>query len=189
MSHVQEQDKLLTSLLVEKQVPEFVRDEHPLFITFLEAYYEFLENEQGTQNNDLTTESKRLRLVQDIDSSLQSFEDNFLNTFANLVPKSTTASKEFLIKNVLPLYLAKGSERSFKLAFRLIFGVDAEIESPGDQVLRAIGQVCQGKGNTKRMIIERDNRKSPSVICWDYWTLHGVHANCSTAHSSRCVPS
>ena len=137
MSHVQEQDKLLTSLLVEKQVPEFVRDEHPLFITFLEAYYEFLENEQGTQNNDLTTESKRLRLVQDIDSSLQSFEDNFLNTFANLVPKSTTASKEFLIKNVLPLYLAKGSERSFKLAFRLIFGVDAEIESPGDQVLRA----------------------------------------------------
>jgi len=137
MSHVQEQDKLLTSLLVEKQVPEFVRDEHPLFITFLEAYYEFLENEQGTQNNDLTTESKKLRLVQDIDSSLQSFEDNFLNTFANLVPKSTTASKEFLIKNVLPLYLAKGSERSFKLAFRLIFGVDAEIESPGDQVLRA----------------------------------------------------
>ena len=85
MSHVQEQDKLLTSLLVERQVPEFVREEHPLFINFLEAYYEFLENEQGTQNNDLTTESKRLRLVQDIDSSLQSFEDNFLNTFANLV--------------------------------------------------------------------------------------------------------
>ena len=29
------------------------------------------------------------------------------------------------------------SERSFKLAFRLIFGVDVEIENPGDQVLRA----------------------------------------------------
>ena len=57
---------LKTSLLVNKQVPEFVRDEHPLFISFLEAYYEFLETEQGTQNNDLTKISKDLKRIQDI---------------------------------------------------------------------------------------------------------------------------
>ena len=137
MSHEQDQNNLLTSLLVNRQVPEYVREEHPLFISFLKAYYEFLENEQTSQKNDLTNESKNLRLVQDIDYSLDSFEDNFLNTFANLVPKSTSVSKEFLIKNILPLYLAKGSERSFELVFRLIFGVDAEIQITGDQVLRA----------------------------------------------------
>jgi hypothetical protein len=32
-----------TSLLINRQVPEFVREEHPNFIAFLEAYYEFLE--------------------------------------------------------------------------------------------------------------------------------------------------
>ena len=32
MSHVQEQDKLLTSLLVERQVLEFVREHHSSLI-------------------------------------------------------------------------------------------------------------------------------------------------------------
>ena len=43
----------LTSLLVPSQLPEFVRDEYPTFVTFLEAYYEFLEKKQGTKKNDL----------------------------------------------------------------------------------------------------------------------------------------
>jgi hypothetical protein len=47
-----------TSLLINRQVPEFVREEHPNFIAFLEAYYEFLENKQGTQKNDLITDRK-----------------------------------------------------------------------------------------------------------------------------------
>ena len=53
MSHELDSSKQLTSLLIDRQVPEFVREEHPLFISFMEAYYEFLETEQGTQNNDL----------------------------------------------------------------------------------------------------------------------------------------
>ena len=47
MSRVNPQD-LKTSLLINRQVPEFIREDHPLFISFLEAYYEFLETEQGT---------------------------------------------------------------------------------------------------------------------------------------------
>ena len=68
-----------TSLLVNRQVPEFIREEHPLFISFLEAYYEFLENKQGTQKNDLTTKSKELRNLSDVDSSIDEFEDSFFN--------------------------------------------------------------------------------------------------------------
>ena len=41
------------SLLVNRQVPEFVRDEYPKFVQFLEAYYECLEEQQGTEKNDL----------------------------------------------------------------------------------------------------------------------------------------
>jgi hypothetical protein len=52
------------SLLINRQVPEFVRDEYPLFITFLEAYYEYLETKQGTQSNDLTYKSKNLKNIQ-----------------------------------------------------------------------------------------------------------------------------
>ena len=61
----------LTSLLVNRQVPEFVREEYPLFITFLEAYYEYLEQKQGTQINDLTKRAKDLRHISDVDVILK----------------------------------------------------------------------------------------------------------------------
>ena len=64
-----------TSLLINRQVPEFVREEYPLFITFLEAYYEYLETKQGTQINDLTKQSKDLRYISDVDSSIDDFEE------------------------------------------------------------------------------------------------------------------
>ena len=52
---------LKNSLLVNKQVPEFIREEYPLFITFLEAYYEYLETKQGTEKNDLLAKAKDIR--------------------------------------------------------------------------------------------------------------------------------
>lgn len=126
-----------TSLLVNRQVPEFVREEHPKFIAFLEAYYEFLENKQGTQKNDLVNKSKDLRYLSDVDYSLEEFESNFFNTYASLMPLDVAVTKETLIKNVLPLYLAKGSEKSFKLLFRLLFDQESTVRYPRDNILRA----------------------------------------------------
>jgi hypothetical protein len=125
------------SLLINKQVPEFVREEYPVFISFLEAYYEFLENKQGTQKNDLTTKSKELKYISDVDDSIDEFEEQFLNSYATFLPKETTIDKALLIKNVLPLYLSKGSEKSFKLLFRMLFGSELEINYTKNNVLRA----------------------------------------------------
>ena len=126
-----------TSLLINRQVPEFVREEHPNFIAFLEAYYEFLENKQGTQKNDLTTEAKKLRNISDVDLSIGQFEENFFNTFASLIPRNVEVDKGILLKHLLPLYLAKGSEKSFKLLFRLLFNEEVEVIQPKTSVLRA----------------------------------------------------
>lgn len=146
---------LKTSLLVNRQVPEFVREEHPLFITFLEAYYEFLENKQGSQKNDLIAKAKDLRYISDVDFSIDEFEDSFFNTYASLFPKDVAVDKEFLIKNVLPVYLAKGNEKSFKLLFRLLFGSEVEVIYPKNDVLRA----SDGKWIIDNILrIERDVR-------------------------------
>ena len=126
-----------TSILINRQVPEFVREEHPLFITFLEAYYEFLEQKQTGQLNDLTQKAKDLRYLSDVDYSLDEFEDSFFNTYASLLPKDVSVDKEFLIKNVLPLYLAKGNEASFKLLFRMLFNDEVDILQPRNNILRA----------------------------------------------------
>lgn len=125
------------SILVSRQVPEFIREENPIFVSFLEAYYEFLENKIGTEINDLTTQAGILRYVSDVDYSIESFEQQFFNTFADLLPSESAVSKEVLIKNVLPLYLSKGSEKSFKLLFRMLFGSELEVSFPKNNVLRA----------------------------------------------------
>jgi hypothetical protein len=152
------------SLLINKQVPEFVREEYPVFISFLEAYYEFLENKQGTQKNDLITKSKELKYISDVDNSIDEFEEQFLNSYATFLPKETTIDKALLIKNVLPLYLSKGSEKSFKLLFRMLFGNELEINYPKNNVLRA----SDGKW-------EVENAVKVSTIIYSNYTGNGTN--------------
>ncbi len=120
------------SILVSQQVPEFVREEHPRFIAFLEAYYEFLE-----QTGQVVDEMKTLKEISDVDASIDNFEKNFFNTYASLFPLDTQVSKEILIKNALPFYTSKGSEKSFKYLFRSLFDEDVTITEPKLDVLRA----------------------------------------------------
>lgn len=147
-----------TSLIVNKQVPQFVREDHPKFISFLEAYYEFLENEQFTngtsQLNDVTTQLKKLRYITDIDRSLDDFEDRFMNMFAPLIPKDTAISKDFLLKNLFPLYNSKGSKKSFELLFRMLFGEEIAITSPKNNILKC----SDGKWKIEKII-----RVSPNI--------------------------
>ncbi|MFZ4599622.1 MAG: hypothetical protein ACOYNN_13340 [Terrimicrobiaceae bacterium] len=128
---------LKTSLLVNYQVPEFVQEEHPLFISFLEAYYEYLETKQGSQINDLTSKSKDLRHLSDVDASIAEFENSFFNSYADLIPRNVEVDKAFLIKHILPLYLAKGNQKSFQLLFRLLFNEEVEVVQPNQNILRA----------------------------------------------------
>ena len=126
-----------TSLLINRQLPEFIREEYPLFQSFLEAYFEFLENKQGSEKNDLTTKAKELRTISDVDESLVDFENNFLETYAQFFPKNTSVTKELLLKNVMPFYLSKGSEKSFKFLFRSLFNQEIEFKRISDNIIRA----------------------------------------------------
>jgi len=128
---------LKTSVLVSQEVPEFVREEYPTFVAFLEAYYEFLETKQGTQKNDLTNQAKKLRTIRDVDDSIEEFETNFYNTYATLLPLEVQADKALLFKQLVPLYKAKGSDASFKLLFRLVFGEDIDVILPKNNVLKS----------------------------------------------------
>lgn len=116
-----------TSLLVQRQVPGFVREDHPQFVEFLKAYYKFLEQP--------TNEYKNIKYITDVDLSVDRYENNFFNTYAHLLPKEYKVDKAFLIKNVLPLYLSKGSERSYKFLFRLLFDEEIVVRQLRDNIL------------------------------------------------------
>ena len=62
------------SQLVRSQFPEFIQSDYNTFITFIEAYYRFLEQDQGA--NELIQNS---RSYSDIDLTTEAFVKYFLN--------------------------------------------------------------------------------------------------------------
>lgn len=119
------------SQLVSSQLPEFLRNDYPLFVSFIEAYYRYLEQDQ-----------QALEIVQnalsynDIDRTASTFVNYFLKNYAKHVPLTTALNKKFLVKRINDLYESKGSELSFKLLFSLLYDVTVEQSHPYDFVLR-----------------------------------------------------
>lgn len=113
------------SSIVASQLPEFIRDEYQTFVDFLKAYYEFLET---TQKDPVT--------LRDLDTTLDAFITYFKSELAQKLPYSTV-DERFLITRIKDLYLAKGSEASFKLLFRILFNKDITLQYPSTQMLRA----------------------------------------------------
>ncbi len=113
--------------LSASQLPEFIRAEYPTFVAFVEAYYEFLDKN--------SVDFKNLR---DIDTTLVDFIKYFKAELAHNYPIVSTnySTERFLLKHIKDQYLAKGSEASYKLLFRLLFGKDVYMDYPGRQMLR-----------------------------------------------------
>jgi len=121
------------SNLINSQVPFFVRNDHQNFVRFLEAYYEFLE-----QNGGLVDRSKNLRSYQDIDRSLGDFEQQLYNTYLKLIPNNVIVDKRLLLKNVKDFYQSRGSEKSIRFLLNILYGDESvEFYYPKKDVLRA----------------------------------------------------
>lgn len=152
-----------TSLLLGKQLPGYIREEYPLFQTFLEAYYEFLENKQGTQNNDLLAKAGTLRDLADIDKSMDEFSEHFTKTFMEFIPEQTEIDKAYLLKHILPMYLSKGSEKSFRFLFRAMCAKEIEFRRPSENILRT---------SDGQWIVDNKLRISKNIA--SYYTADGV---------------
>jgi len=118
--------RTLTSSLIPNQVPEFVRADYPTFVAFVEAYYEYLD-QQGVD----------LRSVRDLDETLDNFIQYFKKELAVNLPQDISVDEKFLLQHIKDQYLAKGSEGSFKLLFRLLYNKPVQVQYPNRQMLRA----------------------------------------------------
>jgi hypothetical protein len=113
------------SSVVSRQIPEFIREDYPTFVSFVEAYYEYLQD----QGVDLST-------ARDIDKTLDEFVLEFKKELAHNLPQ-IEQDERFVLTHIKDQYLSKGSEASYKLLFRLLFGKKVELSYPGTQMLRA----------------------------------------------------
>ena len=137
------------SSILPAQVPEFVREDYTTFIEFLKAYYEFID-----QNYD-----PQFAKLRDLDTTLDSFVEYFKNELAHNIPY-TVVNERFLLERMKDQYLAKGSEASFKLLFKLLFNKDVVVDYPAKQILRA----SDGKWNQDVSIFAYVNAGDPEDI-------------------------
>ena len=120
------------STLVESQLPEFIRSEYPVFVEFLEKYYEFLEQPgnpvyelkifQNNYDTDLTRESL-----------LRYFRTKILPSF----PEESELTTERTIKSARDFYAKKGTPDSFEFLFRVLYDKDLDIYFPKLQIFKA----------------------------------------------------
>jgi hypothetical protein len=114
--------------ILSKQIPEFVKEDHPLFVDFLEAYYEFLDQ----------TETREIESVKDLDVSLERFALQFKKELDLLGEiEYQFIDKALLLRKVKQIYTAKGTESTYKFLFKAISGESIEITYPWDSVLKA----------------------------------------------------
>ena len=121
------------SNLVAERVPQFVAIEHTTFLTFLQQYYEWMEEEGNPKYV-----SNRLLDYRDVDNTLDTLLVRFLSEFADGLPStlaSTQTDKRKMVKRMVDFYRAKGTEKSYKTFFRLLFGEEPDLYYPAEDIL------------------------------------------------------
>lgn len=121
------------SVFVQSQFPQIYESEDgQLFIAFLRAYYEYLE-----QNDKELGISRDLLEQADIDQTTSTFLKHFKKTYLFSIPEETTVDFPFLIKHIFDLYRSKGSQRALELFFRLVYGVNSDLYLPSEHIFKA----------------------------------------------------
>lgn len=121
------------SNLVSTQLPFFVRNDHDNFVKFVEAYYEYLEQQGKT-----VEVAKNLRNYIDVDQSVDVFTEELYDTFIRLIPSDVVADRSLILKHIKDFYAAKGSEKSIAFLLNIITGDgNTSFYYPKRDVLRA----------------------------------------------------
>lgn len=136
------------SNIVASQLPFFVRNDHPNFVLFMEAYYEYLE-----QTGKPVDVLKNAMTYNDVDETISQFMNILQKEYLNLIPTTVKADKALLIKNIKDFYRAKGSEKAVKFLLNILFnGKETELYYPKQDILRA----SDGKWYVKKTLKIKD---------------------------------
>lgn len=120
------------SNFISEQFPEIYQSEAKPFVAFVTEYFKFLES-----NNETINVNRLLAQNRDIDNTVDDFLIHFKNTYLQNLPLNTKVDTKFLVKHIKDLYTSKGSPRSFKLLFRLLFDEEIQVKYPSKSIFRA----------------------------------------------------
>lgn len=121
---------------VKHQFPAFYREQGPQFVAFLEAYYEWME-----QQGNIIDQSRRLFDTTDIDRTADQYLEHFKAKFMAELPVELIGNQRLFQKHILELYRSKGSVAGLKLLFRLMYNEDVDVYIPSYDIFKASDNV------------------------------------------------
>jgi hypothetical protein len=130
--------------LIFSQFPRFVRENYPVFMQFLQDYYEYMEQHYNSPQTIL----QNIRDYADIDNTNDAFLIKFQNAYPDGIPQIIATDRRLLAKAMIQFYQTKGSITSFNLLFQMVYGIPIEIHYPKTQMLR----ISDGKWNQNSSI-------------------------------------
>jgi len=112
-------------------VPEHIRVNYPEMMEFLDAYYHWL-NTAGNPARILNS----LPDYRDIDRCAAPYLEYIQREIAVSIPESIAANKRKLYKNVVDIYLSRGSTPSYVTLFKLVFNDEIDLFFPRVDILK-----------------------------------------------------
>lgn len=119
------------STFIRNQFPKYLVETDSMFPYFMEAYYEWMS--QKTNPVGLVYQ---LDGISDVDERYEDFVDEFISEYIEDIPEEIAADKKLLIKKVSDLYKSKGTNKSIKLLFRILYNIDVSIINPSENLFK-----------------------------------------------------
>lgn len=120
------------SHFTQQQFPEFTREEGKLLIEFVKKYYEWLETV-----TEVGYAKRKFSEYQDVDTAPDKFFKFLRSEFMKDVPEALQVDQRTLLKYIQDFFAAKGSEKSFRFLFRILFDEEISFYNPSEDILRA----------------------------------------------------
>lgn len=130
------------STTITNQIPEFIRDEYPVFATFIKKYYEYLESNTTSfgmaPTNVINTIQDRLDIDfrDNLEATSTDFLDQFFEDYGKDFPVTMQADKTLLVKHITDFYTSKGTKKAIENLFKIMYNENVEVFVPNSLVLR-----------------------------------------------------
>lgn len=119
----------LNKTLVDEILPEHYRDDYPNLITFLDAYYEFLDSAENFGGI-----IEELQTIRDIEDTKLKYLDLLFDELGLGISEGTFITPREVIRNFGNFFRVKGSEYSVHGFFRAFFNEEIEITYPKERL-------------------------------------------------------
>lgn len=119
------------SYVIDRFIPQHIKDNYPLYYDFIETYYEYLQQNDFVAYNMI----KNLQNWNDVDTTLDDFVENFKNEYINLPINSDDWG--LYIKHYKEIYASKGNSKSLEFFIKLLTGLNVNVYYPNRYLMKS----------------------------------------------------